>query len=107
MPNKTPPSYDEISRTTVPDPIGTFKPSKEQVEAAHDGTHTRAVDDQKLTSAVQAALGSQGNVRVEVRDGRVELHGSVTEAGAITDLEERARGVEGVSDVTNKLVVGS
>ncbi len=109
MPNK-PTTYDEITRKTVPDPDGSTRPSREQVEQAYDGTHTRAADDQKLLASVQAAIRSHADgtrIAVEVRDGQVDLRGSIATASSITELEELVRGVSGVTSVDNKLVVGS
>ena len=109
MPNK-PPTYDEITRKTVPDPDGSTRPSREQVEQAYDGTHTRTADDLKLLASVQAAVHSHADgarVGVEVRDGQADLRGSVTKASSITELDELVRSVTGVTSVENKLVVGS
>ena len=109
MPNK-PTSYDDITRKTVPEPDGSTRPSREQVERAYDGTHTRAADDLALLTAVQSAVGAHADgarVGVEVRDGRVELRGSVSQSSSMTELEDVVRGVAGVNSVENKLVVGS
>jgi osmotically-inducible protein OsmY len=109
MPNK-PTSYDDITRSTVPDPDGSIRPSREQVERAFDGTHTRTQDDLRLLAAVQSAVHAHADgarVGVEVRDGRVELRGSVSQSPSISELEDRVRAVEGVQSVENKLVVGS
>lgn len=107
MANKT---YDDITRKTVPDPDGSIRPSREQVERAYDGTHTRTQDDLRLLAAVQAAVHSHADgtrVGVEVRDGRVELRGTVSQSGSITTLEDLVNSVPGVGSVENKLVVGS
>jgi hypothetical protein len=108
MPSK-PPSYDDITRKTVPEPDGSMRPSAEQIERAYDGTHTRTADDLRLLAAVQSSLQGHpdgGRVGVEVRDGRVELRGSVSQSSSMSEIEDRVRGVEGVSSVENKLVVG-
>lgn len=107
---KPPPTYDEVTRKTVPDPDGSIRPSTEQVERAYDGSHTRAHDDLRLLAAVQAAVHSHSDgarVGVEVRDGRVELRGGVTHAASMTEIEELVRGLSGVGELDNKLVVGS
>ena len=109
MPNK-PPTYDDITRKTVPDPDGSIRPSREQVERAYDGTHTRTHDDLKLLAAVQAAAHSHADgsrVAVEVRDGRAELRGNVAKPGSIGELEDLVKRVVGVESVENKLVIGS
>ncbi len=107
MANKT---YDDITRKTVPDPDGSIRPSREQVERAYDGTHTRTHDDLRLLAAVQAAVHAHGDgarIAVEVRDGRVELRGEVSRSASITEVEDLVRGVPGVGAVENKLVVGT
>jgi len=40
-------TYDEITRTTVPDPDGSWRPSPEQVKQAHEGF--RSVDREDVT----------------------------------------------------------
>lgn len=111
MPNKPtkPTTYDDINRATVVDPVGSVRPSREQEAAAYDGTHTRTHDDLKLLAAVQAAVHSHrdgARVSVEVRDGRVELRGTVANAPSMSEIEELVQGVAGVASVENKLVVG-
>ncbi len=109
MPNK-PTTYDDITRRTVPDPDGSMRPSRDQVEAAFDGTHTRTADDLTLLAAVQSAVHSHpdaAHVALEVRDGHVDLRGSVSRPAAMSELEDLVRTVEGVGSVENKLVVGS
>lgn len=108
MANK-PTTYDDITRETVPNPDGSMRPTREQVERAYDGTHTRTHDDQQLLAQVEAVLRTHADanrVQLEVRDGRVDLRGSVGAPGSLRDLEELVRDVPGVTEVDNKLVVG-
>ena len=107
---KPPVSYEEITRKTVPNPDSSFRPSKEQVAAAFDGTHTRAVDERELHTAVQAALQTHaegGQVSAEVRNDAVELRGQVTRASSLDEIEALVTGVPGVGSVANKLVVAA
>jgi hyperosmotically inducible periplasmic protein len=48
---------------------------------------------------------SAGNISVIARDGAVTLNGTVTDAGQIDKVAEIAKGVPGVTSVTNKLTV--
>lgn len=108
MANK-PTTYDDITRKTVPEPDGSMRPTREQVEKAYDGSHTRTVDDQRLASDVETALRQHADgarVTLEVRDGRVELSGRVAQSTSIYALEDLVRTVDGVTSIDNKLVVG-
>jgi len=106
--SKTPPSYDDITRSTVPDPDTSRRPSPQQVEDAYTGDFTKGADELALYAAVQAALHAHpegSNVAIEIRDNRVELRGSVTKAGSLDEIEALVQGVPGIASVTNKLVV--
>ena len=66
--------------------------------------------DRALRRRVYAAIGkdkeiSAGDISVIARDGVVTLNGTVTEAAQIGKAEAMARGVSGVTSVTNKLTV--
>ncbi|MFL9899346.1 BON domain-containing protein [Paraburkholderia fungorum] len=63
-----------------------------------------------LRRKVYAAIGkdkeiSAGDISVIAKDGAVTLNGTVTEAAQIGKAEAIARGVSGVTSVTNKLTV--
>ena len=66
--------------------------------------------DRALRRRVYAAIGkdkeiSAGDISVTAKDGSVTLNGTVTEAAQIGKAEAMARGVSGVTSVTNKLTV--
>jgi hyperosmotically inducible periplasmic protein len=66
--------------------------------------------DRALRRNVYAAIGkdkeiSAGDISVIAKDGAVTLNGTVTEAAQIGRAEAIARGVPGVTSVTNKLTV--
>jgi len=63
-----------------------------------------------LRRQVYAAIGkhkeiSAGNISVTAKDGAVTLNGTVTDATQIPKVAEIAKGVPGVTSVTNKLTV--
>ena len=66
--------------------------------------------DRALRRRIYAAFGkdkeiSAGDISVIAKDGAVTLNGTVTEAAQIGKAEAIARGVSGVTSVTNKLTV--
>ena len=66
--------------------------------------------DRALRRRVYGAIGkdkeiSAGDIGVTAKDGVVTLNGTVTEAAQIGKAEAIARGVPGVTSVTNKLMV--
>ncbi|MDR5834703.1 BON domain-containing protein [Caballeronia sp. LZ034LL] len=68
-------------------------------------------EDRKLGYAVRRALSkAQGfdvsNVFVRARGGAVTLTGTVPEGGQIAQAEEVAKGVQGVTSVSNKITLG-
>jgi osmotically-inducible protein OsmY len=63
-----------------------------------------------LRRKVYAAIGkhkeiSAGNFSVTAKDGAVTLNGTVTDASQVDKVAEIAKGVPGVTSVTNKLTV--
>ena len=106
--SKPPPSYDEITRKTVPDPDGGMRPSKQQVTDAYDGSHGKDQEEQALRTAVQSAIGAHAGgsgVTLDLRDDQVELRGQVKSMADLDEVEALVRDVPGVRSVTNKLVV--
>ncbi|CAG9270105.1 BON domain-containing protein [Paraburkholderia caribensis] len=66
--------------------------------------------DRALRRKVYAAIGKQkdisaGNISVTAKDGAITLNGSVTDASQVDKVAEIAKGVPGVTSVTNKLTV--
>ncbi|AMV45795.1 BON domain-containing protein [Paraburkholderia caribensis] len=66
--------------------------------------------DRALRRKVYAAIGKQkeisaGDISVTAKDGAITLNGSVADASQIDKVVEIAKGVPGVTSVTNKLAV--
>ncbi|OUL68531.1 BON domain-containing protein [Paraburkholderia hospita] len=66
--------------------------------------------DRALRRKVYAAIGKQkeisaGDIGVTAKDGAITLYGSVTDASQIDKVVELAKGVPGVTSVTNELAV--
>lgn len=66
--------------------------------------------DRALRRKVYAAIGKYkeigaGDISVIAKDGAVTLNGTVTDTAQIGKVEAIARGVPGVTSVTNKLTV--
>lgn len=66
--------------------------------------------DRALRRKVYAAIGkrkkiSAGNIGIVARGGAVTLSGTVTDAAQVNEVAEIAKGVSGVTSVTNKLTV--
>ena len=61
MPGQPPPkSYDEITRRTVPDPEGSWRPSPQQEKQAHEGFRALDAFEQDLHDRVRDALIAEG-----------------------------------------------
>lgn len=106
MPTDRPRSYDEITRSTVPEPDSSFRPTKLQEQQAREGFRKLDDDEQVLHDRVIAALGGAA-IEVEVDRARVTLRGQVPSGAELRSLEDRVRAVEGVADVRNDLVIRS
>jgi hypothetical protein len=100
-----PKSYDEITRKTVPEPDSSWRPSPEQVKQAREGFRAMDPDEQQLQARVRVAVGP--GVDVEVDGDRVTLRGQVADAEALRRIPELARGVDGVAQIDDQLVVAS
>jgi osmotically-inducible protein OsmY len=109
MPNKVPRSYDEITRATVPEPDSSFRPTVEQERQAYAGFRALDADEQALFDRVDAALQTSGHdlerVSVEIDRDRVTMRGTVTDATALARILDRVRGVDGVGEVVDRLVI--
>lgn len=80
------------------------------VAASGTAAPTGRKADRALRRKVYAAIGkykeiSAGDIGVTAKDGAVTLNGTVTEAAQIGKVEQIAKGVPGVTSVTNKLTV--
>jgi len=101
-----PKSYDDITRKTVPDPIGSWRPSEEQVKQAYEGFRALDADEQALQARVQSAIAGKGEITVEIDRDRVILRGSVRDPKDLTRIPDLVRGLEGVGSVDDQLVTG-
>jgi hyperosmotically inducible protein len=80
------------------------------VGCASDRPIGQRVDDQTIETKVKAALiaakdVSGTNIQVEVRNGEVQLSGFVKSQAEAQRAVDIARGVDGVTRVTNKMSV--
>lgn len=111
MPNRGPRSYDEIARSTVPEPDSSFRPTPEQERLAYEGFRALDADEQALCDRVQDALAASGhdveNVTVEVDHDAVTLHGQVRDHVALARVLDLVRGVDGVGQVIDRLVIAA
>ena len=97
------PTYDDITRKTVLDPIGSQRPSTEQVKAAYEGFRAMDADEEALAGRVRSVLSGYA-VSVEVERDRVTVSGTV-DAAAARAIPDKIRAVSGVGDVVDRLVV--
>jgi len=95
-------TYDEITRTTVPEPDGSWRPSPEQVKQAHEGFRALDADEQQLAARVHAALSGVDGVSIEVTRDRVTLRGRVS-AENLARAPDLVRAVDGVATVDDQL----
>ena len=111
MPDKKPPTYDEITRRTVANPDSSFRPTPEQEKQAREGFRALDADEQKLHDRVQQALATSGvkldGVVVEVERDQVTVRGQVRDAQALSRIPDVIRGVPGVADVRDQLVIAA
>lgn len=102
---RIPHSYDEIVRRTVIDPDSSVRPTKAQEAGADD----HVLDQERVLYGRLADVlltdPSLGEIGFEVDRGRVTLIGSVRDMRTLQLIEDRARAVQGVEDVDNRLVV--
>jgi osmotically-inducible protein OsmY len=111
MPSNSPtsPSYDEITRRTVPELDSSMRPTKEQEVQAREGF--RAMDDgekvlyARVSDALLTSGASMGKIKIEIDRGTVRLMGNVQDAATIDRATELVQGVSGVAGVDNQLVV--
>ncbi len=111
MPGPIPRSYDEITRSTVPEPDSSFRPTVEQERAALAGERHLSADERLLHDAVAKAVRRSGldveDVWIEVEGSRVTLRGRVAGAQFLPKLEEVVRGIPDVGDIVDLVVVDS
>lgn len=111
MPNRIPRTYDEITRATVPEPDSSFRPTEEQKRQALDGFRALDADEQALFDRIDRALVASGEklqqVQVEVERDRATVRGSVRDAESLARVLDVVRGVDGVGEVVDRLVIAA
>ncbi|MDB4955015.1 MAG: hypothetical protein JWO36_2584 [Myxococcales bacterium] len=109
MPDRKPPSYDDITRKTVPNLDSSFRPTREQEQQAREGFRALDADEQQLADSVQRALAASGvrGVTAEVERNRVTLRGQVRDAQELARIPDLVRSVPGVGDVIDQLVIAA
>ena len=109
MPQHTSRTYDDITRSTVPDPDSSFRPTKDQERAAFEGERILSSDEQTLFDRVSDALRSSGldiaEVSIEIEGSRVTLRGRVDDHHTLPLLENAVRDVPDVGDIVDIVVV--
>ena len=110
MPGPQPPkSYDEITRRTVPDPEGSWRPSPTQVKQADEGFRALDPSEQNLHDRVRDALVAEGidtsRIAIEVERETVTLRGNVPSGRRLDEIERVVNRVDGVSDLVDWLVI--
>lgn len=109
MPGQPPRSYDDITRSTVPEPDSSYRPTADQERAAFEGERILSSDERMLHNAVSSALGGSGldvsDVAIEVDGSRVTLRGRVPAIHLLPRIEAVVRGVRDVGDIVDLLVV--
>ena len=107
-------SYSEITEHTVPDPSGSFRPSREQVRASHHRGeavhHPMTPTEHVLAMRLQAALAADGRldltrIEVVVQGARVFLSGDVPGPSTIARIEDIVGQVHGVDHVISELII--
>ncbi len=106
---RTPRTYDEITRNTVPEPDSSFRPTSDQERAAFEGERILSSDEQALHTRVADALGSSGldvsTLAIEIDGSRVTLRGRVSDVHLLPQLEAAVRTVDDVGDIVDLVVV--
>ncbi|TDY16928.1 BON domain-containing protein [Paraburkholderia sp. BL6665CI2N2] len=90
--------------------MASVPPGSSAMEASAAGPVSPRKANRALRRQVYAAIGkhkeiSAGNISVIAKGGAVTLSGTVTDASQINQVREIAKGVPGVTSVTNKLTV--
>ena len=107
--NRTHKTYDQITRETVPEPDGGWRPSDQQEVQALEGFRALDEDEQALADRIDAALAAGGrgleHVQIEIERDQVTLRGNVRDADAGGHAVALVHGVDGVGSVIDRLVI--
>jgi osmotically-inducible protein OsmY len=109
MANRASPTYDDISRRTVPDLDSSMRPTKDQEREAFEGYRAMDEDESALHARVMDALRDSGinwqSITIEVDHDRVSVRGTVDDDRDLSRVPELIRAVDGVGSVDDRLVV--
>ncbi len=117
---RTPTSYDEIERRTIPTPDGSFRATHEEEQASRHRfgaptehpPHALSARERTLLDRVRHALASDpaldlSDVSIEVDGDEVVLRGCVPGPATVIRIEEIAGAVPGVYRIDNQLSIRS
>jgi osmotically-inducible protein OsmY len=117
-PRRTAASYDDILRATVPDPDGSFRPTRDEEELSRHRfgaptehrPHALRADERELLRRVCAALAADptldlSGVEVDVDGHQIVLLGTVPGPATRVRVEDVAANLHGVELVDNQLAI--
>lgn len=117
-PRRTPTSYDDIIRATVPDPVGSFRPSRAEEEMSRHRfgaptehrPHEASSEERDLLRRVRRALLADNTldlseVEVDVDGAQIILFGMVPGPATRARIEDVVSSIHGVELVDNQLVI--
>ncbi|MFT3695608.1 MAG: hypothetical protein QM831_20900 [Kofleriaceae bacterium] len=98
-------TYDDITRKTVPEADGGFRPTKEQVQQAKEGFRALDGDEQALTERARTAVAAIApGVAVEVTRDTITVRGKVADAATMQRVIDA---VSALGTVDDQLSIGN
>lgn len=88
-----PKNYDDIVRSTVPEPDSSFRPTKQQIDDTRAGKIAMDADETALLSTVRARLGAFPGVTASVEGRRVTLSGAVSDPATMQRVIDAVQGI--------------
>ncbi len=103
-------TYDEILRSTVPEPDSSWRPSAEIEARAYEGERVLDAEEKALSARVSDKLlhvvdVDVSCVQVEIERNRVSLRGHVRQYRDLPRIENALATVPGVEEIVDYLVV--
>jgi osmotically-inducible protein OsmY len=109
MPKPT--SYDEITRRTVVEPDGSFRPTPEQVRQSREGFRAMDADENQLSERIRHVLAAGGvelaHVGFEVDRNQVTIRGEVPNGAALARISELISQLDGVDELVDQIVIAA
>jgi hypothetical protein len=106
-----PTSYDEITRRTVVEPDGSFRPTPEQVRQSREGVRAMDADENQLAERIRHVLAAGGaafaHVGFEVDRNQVTIRGDVPDAASLARISELISDLDGVDELIDQLVIAA